>query len=209
MKRKEIPPAPMKLPGIDIMNTEELLELMKNRRSIREFRKEPLEGPKLEHILTAATLSPSGADRLPFTIIKVIDDDMKVSIREGAENSEKEYHKKTEPGLKKWFDAKGIDHQKPFLTQAPALLVIAADTTKPYWRESAWLSIGYILLAIEAEGLGTVTYTPSETKFLNELLGIPEHFSPEVILPIGYPVEILAPKKTRVKGRVFDGKYGD
>ena len=195
------------LVGIN-MTTDELLELMRNRRTIREFKEEPVDDTKIGTILAAATLSPSGADRLPFIIVKVIDVDMKANIREGAENSEREYHKKSEPGLKKWFDAKGIDHQKPFLTQAPVLLVIAGDTTKPYWRESTWLSIGYMLLTIEAEGLGTVTYTPSETSFLNQLLEIPEHFSPEVILPIGYPMETLAPKNARVKGRVFDEKYG-
>lgn len=197
----------MKLPGIDIMIPDELLELMKSRRSIREFLSQPVDDPKLESILAAATLSPSGADKLPFIIIKVIDDDMKTSIRYESEKAEKEFHSNLDPDLETFFRSKDIDPQKPFLTLAPTLLVIAGDTTKPYWRESTWLSIGYMLLAIEAEGLGTVTYTPSETRFLNQLLDIPEHFSTEVILPIGHPVEALAPKKARVKGRVFDGRY--
>ena len=191
------------------MNTEELLELMKHRRSIRAFQEQPVDASKLETILEAATLSPSGADKLPFIIIKVMDDDMKASIREEAEKAEKEFHKKLAPGLEKWFKAKDINFQKEFLTQAPVLLVVVADTAKPYWQESTWLSIAYTLLAVESEGLGTLTYTPSETRFLNQLLDIPDHFSPEVILPIGYPVDTLPSKKTRVKGRVFEEKYGE
>lgn len=189
--------------------TTELIELMGRRRTIRDFQPREVDEASLDRVLEAGTLSPSGADKLPFIIIKVLDEEAKIKIREGAEDSEREYHQNSEPELKRWFDAKGIDHQKQFLTQAPLLLVIAGDTTKPYWRESTWLSIAYMLLAIESEGLGTVTYTPSETGFLNRLLDIPEHYHSEVILPIGYPLETLPIKKARGQGRVFEENYNE
>ena len=48
------------------------------------------------------------------------------------------------------------------------------------------MSISYMILAAEAEGLGTITYTPSETDFLNDLIGLPKKFTSVVIIPVGY-----------------------
>ncbi len=70
---------------------------------------------------------------------------------------------------------------------APSLIIVAGETDKPYWLESAWISITYVVLAVGYEGLGTLTYTPVETGFLKEMLSLPENIEPVVVLPIGYP----------------------
>ena len=87
------------------------------------------------------------------------------------------------------------------------MLVISGDTKKPYWRESTWLAISYMLLAIEEQGLGTVTYTPNNMNFLREILGLPENYNPEVILPLGVPKEKGVPKASRPEGKVFFEGY--
>ena len=69
---------------------------------------------------------------------------------------------------------------------APYLIVVAGETDKPYWLESTWISISYMILAAENEGLGTLTYTPAETDFLNDLLELPKNFTSVVIIPVGY-----------------------
>ncbi len=189
------------------MTPEDLLELMSRRRTIRDFTDGEVSSESLERIMQASTLCPSGADKLPFIIIKVLDPDTRAKIRKASEEADRKFHENCDPKLKKWFDAKGIDHKKEFLTKAPMLLIIAGDTRKPYWRESTWLSIAYVLLAIENEGLGTVTYTPSDTGFLNQLLDMPQYFKAEVILPVGHPMETLPNKKARVAGKVFAEKY--
>ncbi len=48
------------------------------------------------------------------------------------------------------------------------------------------MSISYMILAAENEGLDALTYTPSETDFLNDLLESPKKFTPVVIIPVGY-----------------------
>ncbi len=189
------------------MNPEDLLELMSRRRTLRNFTDKEVASESIDRIVQASTLSPSGADKLPFITIKILDPDARAKIRKASEKADREFHENCDPKLKKWFDAKGIDHRKEFLTKAPLLLVIAGDTTKPYWRESTWLSIAYMLMAIESEDLGTVTYTPSDTSFLNQLLDMPQNFKAEVILPVGHPAETLPDKKARVTGKVFDEKY--
>jgi hypothetical protein len=35
-----------------------------------------------------------------------------------------------------------------------------------------WISIGYVILKIEEEGLASLTYTPPEMSFLNEMLNV-------------------------------------
>ena len=127
---------------------------------------------------------------------------MKQKIRQEAQKVEIEYHKTLTGRLKEKFDAMNISPEKPFLTQAPILLVITGDTEKPYWKESTWIAISYMILAIENEGLGSVTYTPPKVSFLNELLNIPEKFVPQVVLPVGYPVEKVKAKKARPEGRI-------
>jgi len=59
-----------------------------------------------------------------------------------------------------------------------------------------WLAIGYILLALEELGLGTVTYTPSNAEAALDELNVPNGFSLEAILPIGISAD-EEPKEPR------------
>ena len=181
----------------------ELLELMKNRRTIRDYLPDSVDEASLNKILQAATLPPSGAGLLPYITVVVQDKERKQKIRDAAQKVETEYHNNLTGHLKQKFDAMGISPEKAFLTDAPALLVIAGDTEKPYWNESTWIAISYMILAIENEGLGSVTYTPPKVNFLNELLNIPDTFVPQVILPIGYSADKIPAKKARPEGRIY------
>ena len=176
---------------------------MKNRRTIRDYLPDQVNEESLNRILEAATLPPSGAGLLPYITIVVKDKEMKQKIRQEAQKVETEYHNNLTGRLKDKFDSMGGSPERSFLTDAPALLVIAGDTEKPYWTESCWIAISYMILAIENEGLGSVTYTPPEVSFLNQLLNIPDKFVPQVVLPIGYPVDKTPAKKARPEGRVF------
>ena len=190
------------------MDTDDLLALMRNRRTVREFSEREIPEEILKKVLDAATLPPSGADNLPFTVIIVKDQETMQKIKKGAEAGELAYHESLEGELKEWFVKKGISHEKSFLTGAPALLIVASDKTMPYWKESVWITISYMLLALESEGLATVTYTPTEISFIHEILDIPDNYSLEVILPVGYPVERPAPKNERPEGRIYREKFG-
>ena len=190
------------------MKTEELLDLMRNRRTVRNFLSTPIEDDQLERILKAATLPPSGAGLLPYSIVAVTERDMKARMRSEARKVEEEYHANLDCELKERFDRMGITTDKTFLTQAPVLLVVAGDTTAPYWKESTWLSVAYIILAVQSEGLATVTYTPPDTNFLRTLMDIPSHFSPEVLLPVGHPITTPRAKKERPKGKIYHERYG-
>jgi len=172
----------------------ELLDLMKSRRSIRKYRKDPVPLDKIYKISEAGRYAPSGANRQPWIYILVTDNKLKEEIRKEAEEVERNFHKKASDQLKKWFEKQQITPEKSFLTEAPALIVVAGFTKAPYWLQSTWISIAYILLSAASENLGTLTYTPSPTTFLNKLLNIPEDYRPVAILPIGHPAERPSPE---------------
>ena len=167
----------------------ELLDLIKSRRSIRKYKKQSITLETIYSVLDAGRYAPSGANQQPWTYILVTDSKLKQQIRKEAESEETKYHKTAPSPLKEWFRKQGITPAKPFLTDAPALIVVASDTKAPYWLGSTWISIAYILLQAENQKLGSLTYTPSDTTFLNRLLNIPNHYSVIAIIPIGYPAE--------------------
>jgi len=168
---------------------------MRNRRSIRKYKKQPIPIEEVLQVLEAGRLAPSGANQQPWTYILVTDSKLKQEIRKEAEMVEKSFHCKAPESLKNWFKKQGITPQKSFLTEAPALIVVAGNTKFPYWLESTWISIAYILLQAESQGFGTLTYTPSDTRFLNKLLKTPKDYQPVAIIPIGYPAEKPSPKE--------------
>jgi nitroreductase len=184
-------------------------DLMKQRRSIRRFKRDKFAIEELCSILNAGQLAPSGANQNPYIFIIIDDMQLKKEIRNECELADKGFHDEAPSWLKEWFSEKQITSEKQFLTDAPYLIVIAGNTTMPYWLESTWISVAYILLAAEAEGLSTLTYTPGQMSFLISLLGLPKVYEPVAILPIGYsdefPTKIDSGDK---EAKIFFNKFG-
>ncbi len=188
----------------------ELLDLVKKRRSIRKYRKHAVPLEKIYRILEAGSYAPSGANSQPWIYILVTDSRLKEAIRKEAEEVERDFHTKTPANLKRWFEKQKVTSEKSFLTDASALIVVASFTKAPYWLQSTWISVAYILLAAASENLATLTYTPSSTAFLNRLLNIPENYRSAAILPIGCPAETPSPETRRRKPLeqiVYQNKY--
>jgi iodotyrosine deiodinase len=182
---------------------------MKRRRSVRKFKKDTFAIETLCSIVNAGLLAPSGADQSPYTIVIIDDEQLKKEIRKECELADKQFHEGAPNWLKEWFAKKGITSEKQFLTNAPFLVVIAGNTTMPYWLESTWIAIAYIILAAEDEGLATLTYTPGHMSFLRSLVDLPKEYEPVVIMPIGYSDE--SPVKDddgNKEHRIFFNKYG-
>lgn len=101
---------------------------------------------------------------------------------------------------------------KEFSHRSSSSNVVAGLTMAPYWLESTWVSIAYILLYAESQNLGALTYTPSETVFLKKLLNIPDDYHPVVILPLGNPAERPSPEtraRKPLEQIVYLNRYSD
>jgi iodotyrosine deiodinase len=102
----------------------------------------------------------------------------------------------------------GTNEHKPFLEDAPFVIVIFAETygvlpdgrkvRHYYTQESVGIATGILITAIHHAGLVSLTHTPSPMGFLNEILGRPPHERAFLILVVGYPAEsATVPKITK------------
>ncbi len=166
-----------------------VLELAKRRKTVRQFLP---DRPPMEDILKAieaAKEAPSGMNAQPWKFVIVDDDWLKGKIRELCEREEEKFYTRSRGDLMAWLSEKGFKPEKPFLSEAPYLILVFGHIKAPYWLQSTWIAVGYLLLALEEVGLGTVTYTPPNPKPIEELLKAPKDYKLQTILPVGYPAD--------------------
>lgn len=173
---------------------------MKKRKSIRQFSTFIFPREVIENCILAASTAPSGANRQPWKFIVVSDPQLKKVIRLEAEKREREFYQ--DEATKNWVkDLKnlGTNADKPFLVEAPYLIVIFAQryswTDKGekiahyYVPESVGIATGILITAIHLAGLACLTYTPPKIGFLNNVLHRPSNERPLMILVVGFPSE--------------------
>ena len=185
-----------------------IIELARRRVSTRSFRARGVMLSAVAEILEVAAQAPSGANRQPWKFIVIGKPELKEAVRAACEEGEREYHKRAPQWMKRWMQKQNITPVKPFLTQAPYLIVVCSYTRAPYNIQSTWISIGFILLAAEEVGLGTLTYTPSEASVLKRMLRIPDRYSLEAILPIGFPRERKRKRRRGLKQSMYINEWG-
>ena len=175
---------------------EAFVATMSTRRSVREFSSDHVPVELVEQAVLAASRAPSGANVQPWRFVLVQDPDMRRRVREAAEAEEREFYERR--ATPEWLAALaplGTDATKPFLTDAPHLLVLmevhaSDDEPKPYYvKESVGIALGFLLCALHHAGLAALTHTPSPMGVLSEVLGRPRNERPYVVLPIGWPAD--------------------
>ncbi len=180
--------------------SEEFYRRMDSRRSVREFSDRPVPKEVIENLIRAASTSPSGAHKQPWTFCAISDPALKSKIREAAEQEEKEsYEHRMAQRWKDDLAPMATDMHKPFLEIAPWLIVVCKrayeldpDGVKHnnyYVNESVGIASGMLITAIHNAGLVTLTHTPSPMRFLTQILDRPENERAFLLLPVGYPKE--------------------
>ncbi len=190
----EYPPEDM------VRRSREFADDLRRRRTIRHFSSRPVAPEIIENCLRAAASAPSGANRQPWHFVVVRDGAMKSKIREAAEAEERAFYEGRASDA--WLEdlaPLGTDAVKPFLEEAPYLIVIfaerfeeAADGSRHknyYVPESVGIATGMLISALHQAGLATLTHTPSPMGFLRELLDRPRAERAFLILVAGYPDE--------------------
>ena len=172
------------------------LELAKSRKTVRQFKETSVPLDLVKKAVEVATQAPSGANYQGWHFLLIKDQELKKRVRLASEKGEKEFYKNVSGDWREWLDESKINWKKPYLEEAPLLVIILARNDVPYSLESVWLATGYMLLALEELGLGTVTYTPSDLKLVEDELPLPDGYRLEAILPIGY-TDDDKPKKNR------------
>ena len=179
-------PIPLKTVGGPLSVMLKVLELARQRRTVRRFKDAPVSPETVMPAIEAACEAPSGANYQGWKFSVIVDPKTKRRIRSASEDGEKRFYMNVSGKWKQWLGEASIDHRKPFLEEAPLLVVVYALNDAPYSKESVWLAVGYMLLALEEMGLSTVTYTPSYPRQVEQVIEVPEGYRLEAILPIGY-----------------------
>ncbi|MBW2031579.1 MAG: nitroreductase family protein [Deltaproteobacteria bacterium] len=197
------------------MNLEQqVLEVIKNRRSIRRYKPHPVPREKIELLIEAARWAPSGENAQPWRFI-VIEDSGKIKaigkiagMADRRQFSAEFAAGETEERLKKIRDPKKRQkimekltggHVSSFLENAPLIIIVCG-------RKDVWdlpydcsAAIENILIMAVAAGLGTcwvespVMDVRDEEK-IKEMLQIPKNFKVLTAISVGYPDESPKPR---------------
>ena len=182
-----------------IAQSNELMREMLNRRSIRDFSSEEIPEMVIKNVLKTAMAAPSGANKQPWKFVVVKDKNIKKEIRIAAEKEEKKFYEQraTEEWLKD-LNKFGTDWNKPFLENAPALIIVFRQSydnsgggkRKNYYvNESVGIACGFLLMALQNAGLVSLTHTPSPMGFLERILKRPKNEKAYLLIPVGFPAE--------------------
>ncbi len=166
--------------------TGRILELATSRKTVRKFSAKPVPMNDILYALDVARQAPSGANEQPWRFIIVTDPDLKKRIRDASERAERNLYANVKGDFREWLLSHGLSNEKPFLEEAPLLVAVLMVASAQYARESLWVAVGHLLLALEERGLSTIVYTPSNTNLPLAELDSPQGFKLEVILPVGY-----------------------
>ncbi|MFK0189435.1 nitroreductase family protein [Kitasatospora sp. NPDC090308] len=171
-------------------------QVMARRRTVRDYASRPLPEGVLEWAVRTAATAPSGAHVQPWRFVVVTDPERKRRLREAAEAEEREFY--AHRASEEWLAALapiGTDWRKPFLEDAPAVIVVfevhkGPNSPRPYYtKESVGIAVGFLLAALHQAGLATLTHTPSPMRFLNEVCDRPPEERAAYVIPVGYPAE--------------------
>ncbi len=152
-----------------------VLELMKQRCSVRQYQDRRIERDKLLYVLEAARVAPSACNNQPWRFV-VIED--------------KALYAKIAPP---WVSA----------AHAPAVIVACGDHRQAWKRYDGKdhcdidlaIAVDHITLAAAEIGLGTCWICAFDAKRCAQVLNLPKHLEPIVLLPIGYPAEAKSPDR--------------
>ncbi|MFQ6105338.1 MAG: nitroreductase family protein [Candidatus Glassbacteria bacterium] len=147
----------------------EFSELIFKRRSVRKYKKKPVEDEKLQKILEAMRIAPSAANRQPFVFYVVRDEETRLRMREVYD--------------KEWFYTAPVI-LCGFVNQGKAW---TRYDGKKYGEVDVTIAMDHLILAAANEGLGTCWVAAFKPDRLREILGAGDELEPVVITPLGYP----------------------
>lgn len=183
--------------GDKMMAIEEALTLAKKRRTIRDFDREPVKLDEIKTCLEIAATAPSGADMQPWHFCVITSEAKKIEIRQACEQVEREfYEQRISEVWRQDLKKLNLQVEKPFLTEAPCLIVIFKQMTHEdqpghwvpnyYVGESVGIATGFLIQALHQAGYSMLTYTPAPIHFLTKLCGRPDNEIAEMILVVGH-----------------------
>jgi len=152
----------------------EFFDVVRERRSIRAFKKKEIEEDKIRKILEALNRAPSAGNRQAYEVILIKDNEKKKALAKAT-------------------------YGQDFITEAPIVLVFCVNPQRSatrygkrgelYCHQDATIAASYAQLAVTALGLGSVWVGAYDDEEVCKIINAPKEMRPIAIIPIGYPDE--------------------
>ncbi len=153
----------------------DVFEAIRERRSIRSFRPDPIPEQHVQKILEAACLAPSAGNCQPWEFVLVRHPERKRALADAALGQE-------------------------FIAEAPLVIVVCANVSRSAWRygergkklyciQDTAAAVQNILLAAHALGYGACWVGAFLDEEVARVINAPENVRPVAIIPIGKPAE--------------------
>jgi nitroreductase len=154
----------------------ELKDVIIRRKSIRSYEDKPVPEDKLNAVLEAARMAPSGANRQPWKFVVVRDSDKRKQLSAAS-------------------GGQGQVAEAPVVIAAVGTMpenMMACDV--PGYPVDLSIAIDHMTLAAVDEGLGTCWIGAFNQDKARDTLGIPENCKIVALLTLGFPKDPGRPK---------------
>ena len=147
----------------------DLMTAIKTRRSVRRYKRTPVDDQKIIECLEAARWAPSANNSQPWEFIIVKDAETRRKLA-------------------------AIHTWGRFMAESPVVVVFLADAgmSPNYYHGDVAVSVQNFLLAANSQGLGTCWMGVMNSGFeepIKRLLGVPKDLSVLCTVSVGYPDE--------------------
>lgn len=152
-----------------------LYELILSRRSIRQFKPEPVSRSILEKLINAARLAPSGANLQPLEFVAV---------------DEEEVRKRLFPCLRwaAYIDPEG-NPQPGHEPVAYVVVLVNLKLRKKGYERDVGAAVENMILTAWEERVGSCWIANADIKMIKDMLNVPEDYKVDSVLALGYPAE--------------------
>ena len=177
----------------EIPSPEATMSLLQRRRSIRQYRPDPIPDEMVDQILQAGQWAPSASHRQPWAFIVVRDPKIREQVAAHAA-----YY------FIRWAHVE----------QAPLLIVMCGHCKSSVYRqflhEDIGLAGGQMMLQARALGLGTCWIGGLDRKALAGILKVPDEWEIVGLLTVGFPdEEPRAPRRKPLADIVHYDVFGN
>lgn len=158
----------------------DIFQVIRDRRSIRKYKDQPVEADKIEQVLDAARLAPSWKNMQCWRFLVLTDPERRAGLLEAIPDDN--------PG-------------KKAIASAPAVIVVCGNPVESdvengieYYVADVAIAFEHLCLAAHALGLGTCWMGWYDEAAIKQALGIPSHIRVVGLTPLGYPDQEPKPR---------------
>lgn len=179
---------------------QDLQHLLRNRRSIRRFKADPIPDSVIESILTTATYAPSAHNRQPWRFAIVKQNARGTKSRLGMAITSKMRDDMQAEGATETDIEKRVASSLRRIEEAPLAIILCRDVEdvrinteqeKVMGTQSVANAGLQLLLAAHAEGLGGnwICWPLYAPEAVQTVLDLPNSWEPQAMYFLGYPEE--------------------